>query len=264
MGSFITHPDPLMRSLKILFALGVIAAAGAATTAVAARAERGTRSPSETVRAMFADLEAAARRELAQGCTEDDGRGGKRLCGASKTKIDAMHDDAIKAADAAEARQPSARAMAVAAVRAFRKDERLEVSYLSTSPNPYKDGEEKIEIYADDKGFEYWIDPARDAVVQAGPGAGLHPSPRKARADARLAVPELRARALALLEERLPGFAKRKSSLHPLEDHKDKEIYFFRWDDFSQPAKESEMPPFVQVALYADGALASYTDTLTR
>lgn len=253
-----------MRSPKILFALTIIAASGLAVTALAAHAERGARSAPDAIRAMFDDLAAAAKREFAQGCVEDDELGGRRLCGDSKTKIDAMHDDAMKAADAATARPPQERDAAIAAVRAFRKNDRLEVSYLSTSPNPYKDGEEKIEIYADDKGFEYWIDPARDAVVQAGPGAGLHPSPRKARPEARIAVPELRARALSLLEAQLPGFAKRKSSLHPLEDHKDKEIYFFRWDDFSQPAKETEMPPFVQVALYADGELASFTDTLTR
>lgn len=62
----------------------------------------------------------------------------------------------------------------------------------------------------------------------------------------------------------MPGFSGRKSSYHPLEDNKDKELYFFRWDDFSQPAKESEMPPFVQVGLDAEGGIVSFTDTLAR
>ena len=48
------------------------------------------------------------------------------------------------------------------------------------------------------------------------------------------------------------------------EDNRDRQVYFFRWDDFSAPLRESELPPFVQVALYADGQLASYTDTLSR
>lgn len=253
-----------MRSPKILFALVAFAVAGTAAAALTAHAERRKEPVSDTIRELFADLDAATRRELADGCTEDDGAGGRRLCGDSKTKIDAMHDDAAKAADDAVARPPEARAAAIGAIRAFRKNDRMAVTYRSTSPNPYKEGEEKIEIYADDQGFEYWIDPARDAVVQAGPGASLHPSPRKARPDARLPVAELRARATSLIEAQLPGFGKRKSSLHPLEDHKDKEIYFFRWDDFSQPAKESEMPPFVQAAFYADGTLASFTDTLSR
>ncbi|HTM67947.1 MAG TPA: hypothetical protein VL426_01480 [Candidatus Binatia bacterium] len=252
-----------MRSPKILFALGMLAAAGVAATALAAHAERRAIPVAEAVRAMFADLETAAKREQARGCP-DSGASGDGPCAAARAKLDAMHDDAVNAADAAIARPATERAAAIAAIRAFRTNDWLEVDYRSTSPNPYKDGEEKIEIYADDKGFEYWIDPARDVLVQAGPGAGLHPAPRKARPDARLPVPELRSRALAILERQMPGFGKRKSSLHPLEDHKDKLVYFFRWDDFSQPAKESEMPPFVQVALYADGELASYTDTLTR
>ena len=253
-----------MRSPKILFALVAIAMAGTAVATLTAHAERRMVPAADAIRELFASLDAATRRELADGCTEDDGQGGRRLCGNSKTKIDAMHDDAMKAADAAAARPPEARSAAILAIRTFRKNDRMAVTYRSTSPNPYKDGEEKIEIYADDQGFEYWIDPLRDAVVQAGPGAGLHPAPRKARPDARLPVAELRARAVALVEAQLPGFGKRRSSLHPLEDHKDKQIYFFRWDDFSQPAKESEMPPFVQAAFHADGTLASFTDTLSR
>ena len=69
---------------------------------------------------------------------------------------------------------------------------------------------------------------------------------------------------MATATENVPGFADKKNSLHPLEDNRRGEVYFFRWDDFSGPLSESEMPPFVQVALYADGAIAGYTDTLTR
>lgn len=69
---------------------------------------------------------------------------------------------------------------------------------------------------------------------------------------------------MGVVSAQLPDFAARRSSLHPLEDHKDRELYFFRWDDFSQPAKESELPPFVQVGIRADGTVVSFTNTLSR
>ena len=125
-----------MRSLKILFTLGAVAAAGLAATTIAAHAERRAVPASEDVRVLFTDLEAAVKREFAHGCTEDDGAGGLRLCGDSRNTIDAMHDEAEKAADAAKARPENERAAAVAAVRSLRQDAGLRVSYLSTSPNP--------------------------------------------------------------------------------------------------------------------------------
>lgn len=162
-------------------------------------------------------------------------------------------------------RPPDDRVTAVERIRTFRADPSLALMYRCTAPNPYKDDDAKlVEIYADDRGNEYWIDPADDLLVQAGPSARLHPTPRKTRAEDRLTVPELRAKALAIVEANVEGFAKRRSTYHPLEDNRNRETYFFRWDDFSQPAKESELPPFVQVGLHADGTVASYTNTLNR
>ncbi len=133
-------------------------------------------------------------------------------------------------------------------------------------PNPYKDGEEKMDIYKSEDGrLEVWTE-AGDVsrVIQAGPGAGLHHTSVKVAKAKRLEVPEMRARAVRVATKAVEGYPLRLSELHPLEDHKDREIYFFRWDDFTTRVRDSEMPPFVQVALYADGRLASYTDTLAR
>ncbi|MEY4744887.1 MAG: hypothetical protein RL272_832 [Candidatus Parcubacteria bacterium] len=254
-----------MRSTKTLVVLASLLAAGTSAAAIAAHAEPRMVHVSETIKEMFADLDAATAHESDAGCTEDDGRGGKRLCGDSKSRVDALHDDAMRMADGAAARPPQARERAMAAIRAFRADRALGLAYRSTSQNPYSGADDKkIEIYADNDGNEYWIDPADDVLVQAGPGAGLHTPPRKTRPEARLAVAELRARALEIVQAQMPGFASRKSSFHPLEDNKDKQLYFFRWDDFSQPAKESEMPPFVQVGLDAEGRIVSFTNTLAR
>jgi hypothetical protein len=149
-------------------------------------------------------------------------------------------------------------------LRKFRAGAETAFEYQATFLNPYFDDGSLIEVYADDHGYEYWIDPASDLVVQVGPGAGERAASHSPRQADRLPVAELRARAVAALEANVPGFAGRKSSLHPLEDNRRREIYFFRWDDFSGPVKDGELPPFVQVGIWADGVLASFTNTLRK
>lgn len=253
-----------MRTPKTYIVLAALAVAVTASAALVARAERRMEPVSTTINGRVADLKAAIAHETANGCMEDDGRGGMKACGASAARIDAMHDDAARAHDDAASRPAERRGGAIEAIRAFRKDARLSPAYRSTSPNPYKDDGRTIEIYVDEHGNEYWVDPANDGLVQVGPGAGMHQTARKTRPEARLAVPELRTIAMGVVSAQLPDFAARRSSLHPLEDHKDRELYFFRWDDFSQPAKESELPPFVQVGIRADGTVVSFTNTLSR
>jgi hypothetical protein len=191
--------------------------------------------------------------------------------GDEAVPLSAYENDAeAQAAEAPEDDEPAERGMeeranAVGVIRRFRGDEFLILTYLRTSPNPYRDDDAQvIEIYADDRGFEYWIDPQGDVLVQAGPSARVHPTPRKTRDADRRSVGELRAAAVALVTTQVDDFAAKRSGFHPLEDNRARETFFFRWDDFSQPAKESELPPFVQVGLHADGTLASYTNTLRR
>lgn len=155
-------------------------------------------------------------------------------------------------------------AAATARIRSFSRDERLLLTYLSSSPDPYRDDGARIDIYADTHGYEYWIDAGNGVLIQAGPGQGRDTASRPAGPRRRLSVPALRTEAIAIAVENVPGFAERKNTLHPLEDNRRGEIYFFRWDDFSRPQEGSQLPPFVQVALYADGGLAGYTDTLPR
>jgi len=153
---------------------------------------------------------------------------------------------------------------ATARIRSFCRDERRLLTYLSTSSDPYRDDGARIDIYADTDGYEYWIDAADGILVQVGPGQDRGATPRPTGPGRRLSVPALRSEAVATASENVPGFKERKNSLHPLEDNRRGEVYFFRWDDFSRPSTESQIPPFVQVALYADGSLAGYTDTLPR
>lgn len=137
------------------------------------------------------------------------------------------------------------------------------LSCLGPMPNPYLEDERILDTYADDAGNEYWFDAQTGTLVQMGPRADSHPPTHAARpATAPLPVKELREKAVALAAALAPRFAERRSSLHPLEDNRRRQTYFFRWDDFSAPLRESELPPFVQVALLADGRLAGFTNTL--
>ncbi len=252
-----------MRYSKIIAACGALAViAGASTLAVTAQAMKHMAPAPKSIKQLISDLDDAIRRELGSGCVETDAQGGKKLCGASKEKIDKLHDETAREIDGRRARLPGVREGAVRAIKKFRGLDQLAIAYNSTSPNPYRDDESVIESYVDDQGNEYWVDPSADRLVQMGPNAGGDQAPHQVGQADRLPVKDLRERAISLADGAVDGFAARRSSLHPLEDNKDKQIYFFRWDDFSAPLKESELPPFVQVALYADGALASFTNTL--
>ncbi len=153
------------------------------------------------------------------------------------------------------------RRAALAVIKKIRGAETV-ADYVTSSTNPYRDDDSLIDIYVDDQGNEYWFDVQTADLVQMGPAAGGHTSPHAARPTGRLPVKELRDRAITLASSLIPDFAVRKSSLHPLEDNRRGVTYFFRWDDFTSPVRESELPPFVQVALYADGSVVGYTNTL--
>jgi len=153
------------------------------------------------------------------------------------------------------------RQSALAVIKKIRGTE-TGADFVTSSSNPYRDDGSLIDIYVDDQGNEYWFDVQTADLVQMGPAAGGHTPPHAARPAGRLPVKELRERAITVAGSLIPEFNARKSSLHPLEDNRKGITYFFRWDDFASPVRESELPPFVQVALYADGRIAGYTNTL--
>ncbi|MFH2063109.1 MAG: hypothetical protein ABIJ46_03050 [bacterium] len=120
-----------------------------------------------------------------------------------------------------------------------------------------------IDAYADDQGNEFWIDPENGTVLQMGPESGRYSPPFAAGKEAALPVHELRELAIGIVERQIPSFGLLLPIFHPLEANDRRRVYFFRWEDLSEPLPESELPPFVQVGLYADGRLASFADTLS-
>ncbi|MFA5091904.1 MAG: hypothetical protein WC483_05015 [Candidatus Paceibacterota bacterium] len=142
--------------------------------------------------------------------------------------------------------------------------EKTELKFISNEPNPYdEDGERTMDIYRDANGFEYWFDAVGGTLLQAGMSEDSDPPPQQVGQETRLSVGELRERAVATAARMFPGFVKTLSTLHPLEANDRKTVYFFRWEDLSEPLSETELPPFIQVGLRADGTLAGYTDTLS-
>lgn len=159
-------------------------------------------------------------------------------------------------------RGEAARHSAIGTIRRFRQDEKLAVRFLAVALNPYASDGRTMETYEDDQGYEYWIAPSDDRLIQAAPSASQFAAPHQVGPADRLAVAELRELAYALIGQNLPSFKAIRPCLHPLEDNRGRQVYFFRFDDFRQPVPESELPPFVQVSLRADGRLVSYTNTL--
>jgi hypothetical protein len=253
-----------MRFKKALLLSGAAALFVGATAMAAAQSSLPMVPYTAKVKQLVDRLNDVVRQELASGCVKVASNGRNEFCDKSKKKVAETHDQAAAVSDQLRARPPELRGGAERNIRKFRSHNDLVLTYQATSSNPYRDDDSVIETYVDDEANEYWIDPATDLVVQVGPAASADPTPHKTRPEDRVAVADLRQMALDLLEENVTNFAGRRSSLHPLEDNKNREIYFFRWDDFSTPLSESELPPFVQVALYADGRLASFTDTLNQ
>jgi len=253
-----------MRFKKALLLSGAAALFVGATALAAAQSSLPMVPSPAKVKQLVNRLNAVVQQELTGGCVRDAGNGRREFCSESKKKVAEAHDQAASASDQLRARPSELRGGAERNIRRFRGHQDLVLTYQATSSNPYRDDDTVIETYVDNEANEYWVDPATDLVVQVGPAASADPAPHKTRPEDRVAVADLRQAALDLLEANVPNFAGRRSSLHPLEDNKNREIYFFRWDDFSAPLKESELPPFVQVALYADGSLASFTDTLNH
>ena len=159
-------------------------------------------------------------------------------------------------------RDETERQAAIGTIRRFRQDDSLAIRFLAVALNPYASDGRTMETYEDDQGYEYWVAPSDDRLIQAAPAAGQFTAAHPVGPADRLAVAELRRLAYALIGENVPTFESVRPCLHPLEDNRDRQIYFFRFDDFRQPVPESELPPFVQVSLRADGRLLSYTNTL--
>jgi hypothetical protein len=145
-------------------------------------------------------------------------------------------------------------------VRELHADTSRELCYLTTVANPFGPGDQNIDIYADNFDFEYWFSRETGRLIQASPRAGLHQASHPSRPVEPLGVTELRERAMVIADRQAPGFRDDLSSYHPFEENRRSSLYLFRWEVGS--LDEGEIPPFIQVGLFADGSIACFTNAL--
>ena len=120
------------------------------------------------------------------------------------------------------------------------------------------------DVYEDQHGYIFRTDPRNGRVVQVDRLEDRYTKTRPARPDSRRSVAELRGLATAIAGVHSPNFAKDRSAFHPMEGNRDREMYVFRWEDCREVQSLVDDPPYIEVGLYADGALARFTDALTR
>ncbi|MFH1046763.1 MAG: hypothetical protein V1738_00525 [Patescibacteria group bacterium] len=154
---------------------------------------------------------------------------------------------------------------AIEAVKRLTGDQVIQLNFRSRDQEPRCSDDEPLilDTYVDDQGNEYWIEPHGGTVVQMGPESGRYSPSHTTRSEGGLSVQQLREHAIEIAERQMTGFRQMLSTLHPLEANDRRAVYFFRWEDLSEPLLETELPPFVQVGLYADGKIASFADTLS-
>lgn len=145
-------------------------------------------------------------------------------------------------------------------IRAFQpQDSVIRVVSLASSS---EDGSAAHDVYEDESGYVFRLDPRDSRVVQVDRYEDRHSKARPAPPDSRRPVADLRRLASAIAAAHAPSYAKDPASFHPMEGNRDRELYVFRWEDCRAPLPESDDPPYIEVGLYADGTLARFTDAL--
>lgn len=133
----------------------------------------------------------------------------------------------------------------------------ISAEYVGTERNPYDEGGESVVLYNYGR---YELRTNESGVLFQ---VGLRQDETPNYSDVKLLVTELRTKAIEIIGTQIEGFNKILSSLHTLEANDRREVYYFRWEDLSEPLSEDRLPPFVQIGLFPDGSISSYTNTLT-
>jgi len=210
-----------------------------------------------TIEALRTELEKATQQELKNGCTEWDPRTGQYLlCGASKERVEALHARLVEEVRKAEQRDPESIARVTGRIRAMMEAPSLEVTFQGTSANPYL-AQHRMEIYQDNRGMMYFVDPATDQVFQFGPGPN---STVQFCMSPQVSMDELRQRAESFLTKNVPDFALVKEKWVYAESSKGGTSFLFRWEAPDVPDGE-KTPPFLQVVLSPCGEIMSFNNT---
>ena len=212
----------------------------------------------DRIEVLKAELVQVTEYEKTHGCVTTGRFGEPELCGDSKRRVDLLHDALAAAIRALEQRDPQAIAEVTARIRQLINSPTRTITFQGTSTNPYTSSGKRIEQYRDAQGFEYWVNPSGNIIVQFGPGPNA--TIEFARSGT-LTVAELRQRAEQFLAANVTGFAELRSEFLFRESTAvDGTSYSYRWQARTTPTGE-RLAPFTQVVLSPTGEVMSFSDT---
>lgn len=206
------------------------------------------------------DLNTLAEYRVKNGCVADtidqsfDCEGYNQRFNSLQAKFqDTIHTMELRA------KSPETIAKATANIKDLAENQTLKVELKDIIDNPYSNNGRNVDIYEDNTGMEYLVDPAYFDIVQMGPAQG---SSGNYRMKPQLTKDQLRKKAEAFLAKHVSDFDQVKNSgdYSYTETSKDGKMLAVRWDYKNKPEGE-EMTPFVQVVLSPAGDVMSFNDT---
>lgn len=208
-----------------------------------------------------AELDSVAQYETAYGCMTFGKFNQPELCGASKERVDALHAKLIAEVQKLELSERTSEgiASAKANIQELNGSAASEISFQGTSANPYTNVVKRIEHWADPKGFDYWVDPATNKVVQFGPGPDSKIAFERDGSKS-LSNDQLRQIAEEYLSKNVADFDQIKADFsYKTMSKPGNATHAFRWESKSKP-KGEDVIPFVQVVLSPIGEVMSFAD----
>lgn len=204
------------------------------------------------------ELDETTKQEMENGCMTTDERSGQRiLCGASKEKVEALHQKLLDAARTLQAPSEDRFQETQQAIRALREKPDVNLTFDGESGNPYfPSGRRVMEVYRDQDGFEYWVDQPTRRIVQFGPGPNSEPF---LSSQSEKSVEELEQIAINYLERYFPEFKDLRTTMTLERMTKGGDSTAFRWTS----KEESDLlgqPGYLQVVLLLGGEVAAFND----
>ncbi|XOB42432.1 MAG: hypothetical protein ACKKMP_03675 [Candidatus Nealsonbacteria bacterium] len=210
-----------------------------------------------------AKLDKAIQEEVDSGCVEElitkDGETTRQLCGESLIKVSKLIQETNRKITLLTGRPEEERKVAMQNIREFMEKPELELNFVRISSNPYSDQEEgnRMEVYKDNEGMEYWINPQNNQIIQMGiASVSTQEEMKEIDLTPRYSKAELEMMAKKILEARLPNFEDiEKNATYEVKD-KQGLVYFFRWTLIPEG--------FIQVGISRGGEITSYTNALVK
>ncbi len=112
---------------------------------------------------------------------------------ANDNQVDISDDQSVSTETVSpDYRSEDQRQTAIMVIRNWRCQNQLLINFTEMALNPYVNGARTMEIYEDENGYEYWVEPRENRLIQAAPAAGKPQTSYQTRQEDRLTITELR------------------------------------------------------------------------